>query len=406
MLRFPRAALAFLALAWADAGAVPAPPESNGFPDAVPKTLGFEFARLQDPDNNARVWWSFNQAFGKASQAIGGAGADRNWGGRLGQFLGLAYLNLAIGHYTHELGHNVHLSGWTIDASAWGRPWPWPAFDHGGRCDPGYCDDADDWIRETEGGLNQEEYDAYLAYSHSLAGMGFDESMAFSFRKLSILTYDVYTGRAFGRLDVHSDTYDYEKLLKRDEHIRMTGATIILEAAVSDLLTARLWEACIGNWRYLRYGVRETPNFAWHAGGWTIMPPLVSEYLTPRGGFYDIAVFSHPPGPGTIETRIGWDADFLGAGEVNRVRVGGAYSRGFPLGNSIQATLKPSAYSTLRRSGMVPVGWFAGLGAGIRFLERFGLDGRLEYGHGDIVEQVAKWKAGGSRTSLGVELRI
>lgn len=406
MLRFPRAAVAFLAAAWVQVGALPASPDANGFPDAGPKTLGLDFARLSDPDNNARVWWSFNQAFGKASQAIGGAGADLAWGGRLGQFLGLAYLNLAIGHYSHELGHNAHLRGWTLDASEWGNPWPWPAFNHGARCDPGYCDDPRDWIQEAEAGLDQEEYDAYHAFSHSLSGMGFDESMAFSFRKFSILTYDVYTGRVFGRRDPNSDTYDYKTLLRRYEGIRMSGQAFILQAAISDLLTARLWEAWIGNWNYLRYGARETPNFAWRAGGWTVLPPLVSEYLTPRGAFYDIAVFSHPAGPGVWETRLGWDADFLGAGKVNRVRVGGGYSRTVPVGGSIQATFTPSAYSTLRRTGMVPVGWFAGFEAGFRFLERIGVDGRVEYGKEDIVEQEAKWKAGGLRASSGLELRL
>ncbi len=219
MHRFPQTTLSLLVAAWFAALALPASAEPNGFPDAEPKTLGTDFTRLTDPDNNARVWWSFNQAFGKASQAIGGAGADKDWEGRLGQFLGLAYLNLAIGHYSHELGHNVHLRGWTMDASEWGQPWPWPAFNHGNRCDPGYCDGPRDWILESEAGLNQEEYDAYYAYSRSLSGMSFDESMAFSFRKLSTLTYDLYTGRVFGRRDPNGDTYDYETLLKRDERI-------------------------------------------------------------------------------------------------------------------------------------------------------------------------------------------
>ncbi|MBW8890439.1 MAG: hypothetical protein JF616_22025 [Fibrobacteres bacterium] len=388
------------------AAVLPASAEPNGFPDAAPKTLGFEFARLQDPDNNARVWWSFNQAFGLASRTLGESGADGNWGGRLGEFLGLAYLNLAIGHYSHELGHNVHLRGWTMDASQWGAPWPWPAFNHGNRCETGYCDDPTDWIQESETGLNQEEFDAYYAYSHSLSGMSFDESMAFSFRKFSIITYDVYTGRVFGRRDPNGDTYDYENMLRSYEHVRMSSGAFILQAAVSDLLTARLWEAWIGNWNYLHDGIRETPNLAWHVGDWTVLPPLVTEYLTPRGGFYDIAVFSRPPGAGVCETRLGWDADFLGTGKVNRARVGGAYSREFPLGKSVQAAVMPSAYTTLRRGGLVPIGWVAGLEARSRFFDRYGLICRLEDGHGDIVEHVAKWKAGGFRTSLGAELRL
>lgn len=405
MHRFPLTALAILAAARLSVAA-PSAPSANAFPEAVPKTLGFEFTRLTDPDNNARVWWSFNQAFGLASRTLGAAGADGNWGGRLGQFLGLAYLNLAIGHYSHELGHNVHLRGWSLDASEWGKPWPWPAFYHGGRCAPGYCDDPSDWIQESEAGLNQEEYDAYYAFSRSLSGMSFDESMAFSFRKLSVITYDLYTGRDFGRRDPNSDTYDYETYLREYENIRMTGRAFILQAALSDLLSARLWEAWIGNWNYLHDGTREMPNFAWHAGGWTILPPLVSEYLTPRGGFYDVAVFSQAPGPGVWETRLGWDADFLGTGKVNRVRAGGGYSREFPLGESIHASVTPSAYSTLRRTGWVPVGWIAGLETRVRLFNRYGLSWRWEYGHGDIVEHVAKWKPGGFRTSVGAELRI
>ncbi len=406
MHRFPLTALSILAAARLSVAAPPATPEAKEFPDAVPKTLEFEFARLTDPDNNARVWWSFNQAFGLASRTLGAAGADGNWGGRLGQFLGLGYLNLAIGHYSHELGHNVHRRGWTIDPSEWGSPWPWPGFHHGGLCDPGYCDNPSDWIQSGEAGLNQEEYDAYFAFSHSLSGMSFDESMAFSFRKLSIITYDLYSGRVFGRRDPNGDSYRYKTNLRNYENIRMSGGKFILQAAISDILTARMWEAWIGNWNYLSHGVRETPNLAWHAGGWTVLPPLVCEYLTPRGGFYDIAVFSHPPGPGVWETRLGWDADFLGAGKVNRVRAGGGYSREFPLGESIQASVMPSAYSTLRRTGWAPIGWMVGLETHARLFDRYGLAWRCEYGHGDIVEHVAKWKAGGFRTSLGAELRI
>jgi len=413
MHRFPRAALSVLAAAWITSAAPPAvsttppvAPEATGFPDAGPKTLGLEFSRLTDPDNNARVWWSFNQGFGLASRSLGESVADRNWGGRLGQFLGLAYLNLAIGHYSHELGHDIYLRGWSIEPSEWGSPWPWPGFHHGSRCVPGYCDEPTEWIQESEAGLNQEEYDAYYAYSHSLSGMSFDESMAFSFRKFSILTYDLYTGRVFGRRDPNSDTYDYKTLLRNYENVHMSGETFILEAALSDLLTTRLWEAWIGNWNYLRNGVRETPNLAWHAGGWTILPPLVSEYLTPRGGFFDVAVFSHTPGPGVWETRLGWDADFLGAGKVNRVRAGGGYARDIPIGKYVQATVMPSAYLTLRRTGFVPTGWITGLETRLRLLDRYGVSCRLEDGHKDIVEQVAKWKGGGIRTSLGVEVGI
>lgn len=379
---------------------------SPGFSPAIPKTLGFEFARLADPENNARVWWSSNQAFGWVSLRLGEAGADRKWPGRLGQFLGLAYLNLAVGHYTHELGHERDRSGWSIDPAAWGSPWPWPRFVHG-HFPAGLIRGPDDRLALAAAGLNQEEYDAYHAFKSSPGSMSFDESMAFSFRKLSGVTYDLYTGRAFGyhRPGEVGDIERYTSLL-RAKGIAMTGAGFAMQAALSDLLTFRLWEAWAGNWRYLRYGEREKENFAWRAGDWTVLPPLVNGYLTPRGVFYDVALFSHPPGPGSLETRFGWDADFLGSGKVDRMRLGGGYALEIPLAKTVRARLAPSGFATLRRSGFGPAGWIAALETGLRLYDRAGIGLRLEYGRDDLVEHVAKGKEEGLLLTLGTELRI
>jgi hypothetical protein len=256
-------------------------------------------------------------------------------------------------------------------------------------------------------GLNQEEYDAYLAFKESADSMGFDESMAFSFRKFSTLTYDMYTGRAFGyhHPGMIGDVESYTSLL-RSKGIPLSGQTFILQAAISDLFTFRLYEAWIGNWRYLRYGERERKNFAWRPGRWTILPPLVNWYLTTRGGFYDVAVFSDPPGPGFLETRIGWDSDFLGGGDVDRIRLGGGYSRAHSLGKSVQVRCMPSGYATLRRSDAHPVGWITSLEAAILAFNRAEIGFRMEYGHGDLVEHVAKSKAEGLLFALRTGLRI
>lgn len=379
---------------------------SRDFPATVPKSLGFEYARLSDPENNARIWWSCNQAFGWASLRLGAAGADRYWSARAGQFLGLAYLNLAVGHYTHELGHEIHRKGWSISLADWGSPWPWPRFNHG-RYPAGTRLGIEERIAVTEAGLNLEEYDAYLAFKESTGSMSFDESMAFSFRKLSAVTYDTYTGRSFGyhQPGMTGDVEGYTSLL-REKGIPFTGKTVLLQAAVSDLLTFRLYEAWIGSWEYLRHGKRERANFAWRTGRWTLLPPLVNWYLTPRGGFYDLALFSDPPGPGYLETRLGWDSDFLGGGDVDRIRLGGAYSLTHRLGKPFEARCAPSAFATLRRSDAHPVGWIAGLETGLLIFERAEIATRLEYGRGDLVEHIAKSKAEGLLFALRTGLRI
>lgn len=376
----------------------------TGFPESRPKTLELEYSPIADPENNARLWWSFNQVFGWGSLHLGEAGADRHWSGRLGQFIGLAYLNLAVGHYTHELGHNIHRRGWSIDFTEWGSPWPWPRFTHGRTS----VVRSDNWMFTLQGGLNQEEYNAYHAFKASAGSMSFDESMAFSFRKLSGITYDVYTGRVFGyRPNPWSkgDVGNYASLL-RTRGIDLSDGEFYLQAAVSDLLTFRLYEAWIGNWRYLRHGQRERSDFAWRPGGWTLIPPLVNWYLTPRGGFYDIALLSDPPGPGFLETRIGWDSDFLGGGDVDRFRLGGGYSLSHRLGESFLARCMPSGHATLRRSDGRPVGWITGLESGMLAFDRAGITFRLEYGRGDIVEHVAKWKEEGLLLTLGTVLRL
>jgi hypothetical protein len=148
----------------------------------------------------------------------------------------LAYLNLAIGHYTHELGHEVHRDGWSIGLADWGSPWPWPRFAHG-HPRAGAESGTDDRLKVAGGGLNQEEYDAYRAFKLSADSTGFDESMAFSFRKLSGVTYDAYTGRAFGyhHPGMIGDVESYTSLL-RSKGIPLSGREFILQAALSDLL--------------------------------------------------------------------------------------------------------------------------------------------------------------------------
>jgi hypothetical protein len=89
--------LSWAQTAWAqDQGAAPESPD-------VAKQILVDFARSEPMDSNVRFYFSLNQLFGEGSRRLGQAGGDDHLGGRIGQFLVLAYLNLAIGHYTHEL---------------------------------------------------------------------------------------------------------------------------------------------------------------------------------------------------------------------------------------------------------------------------------------------------------------
>jgi hypothetical protein len=370
---------------------------------STPKLIVVDFARPEPFDSNARLWFSLNQLFGEADRRVGRAGGDARWYGRAAQFVTLGYLNLAIGHYSHELGHNVHARGWSIDFTNWSH-WPWPAWVHG-RCQPGYCSDEkglspldglDRGLQRVSAGLNAEEYDAFFLYRRLLTGMSYDEGMAFVFRKLSAATYEAYTRRA-----PNGDVIVYTAWL-HSKGISLSEGAFVREAALSDLLTARLWESAAGVWAYLKHGTRERASFSFRLGRWKVLPPLVSFYGTPSGGFYDAVLLAQPREDRVLEVHLGRDADMFGAGRVNRVRVGGEYSFLFPQRRGMPAEVGALAYVSMSRSPFSAKGWHAGVRGEARVVSRLALSGRAEYSSGDILENTVKWVPNGFRATVGL----
>jgi len=368
--------------------AAPARADDEWSPE--PKVVLVDLARPNAMDSNARLWFSLNQALGEGSRRLGESGADRRWWGRSAQFVSLAYLNLAIGHYTHELGHNVHARGWSLDLADWSQ-WPWPRWIHG-RCDPGFCGNADDHIRDTSGGLDAEEQGAYFLYRRSMSSMSFDEFMAFAFRRFSALTYETYSAGG--------DVTSYRRQL-RIKGIELSEREYHFQAALSDVLTFRLWEGFAAQWAYLRHGVRETPTRAVRVAGWDVYPPLVSFFLTPEGTFYDLTILGRRSGFPEAELHLGRDADFLGGGKVTRLRFGGEVSWRFG-----RRELSPFAYLDLRRSPLRTQGYHAGVRAQAPLLGRLRLTGRVEYSSDDVVENAVKWEPEGFGAMLGLAWRF
>jgi hypothetical protein len=375
-----------------------------------PKLILVDVARPDSFDSNARLWYSLNQSFGEVGRHVGEGGADAHWYGRVPQFLGLAYLNLAIGHYTHELGHDTHSRGWHIDVGDWSR-FPWPSWVHG-NCIPAYCGDPygdvserDVWMQGLTAGLNVEEYDAYFIYRRSLRSMSFDESMAFAFRKLSTISYDTYGSLGGASTPLSEGDVSQYKLLLGQKGIRLSSRAFIQQAALSDLLTPRLWEGVIGAVQYLGHGVRERPNLSFRVGPWRVLLPMVNLYLTPNGGFYDAVVVA-TRGSRVLEMHLGLDADGIGDGRVNRLRVGAEHDFAVSL-RGREAELGPFAYASLQRAPFAAEGGtHVGVRAAVAVTQKLGVTARVEYSSGDILENTIKWRDEGFGATVGLSWRF
>jgi hypothetical protein len=301
---------------------------------------------LTDWDGLTKDYLSLQQAIGAADQSlVGGLGDPGPGFPRFGEMLVVGWANLAIGHYSHELGHDLSSDYWgepysrRLDLSTW-WPMPWPAYERSVPYavkenqliwDYGNDVSAPAWRRffyedqwRATSGINVEEWEARLLFERSGDGIAWDDALAFSFRKLSAATYQVYTGEVFGSFQGvgTSDPHQYWLNL-RENGIKAGISDWYMPAILSDALTLRLWESLWMDFQFLNGGPRVQRPFRWDlGGGWSVTPPLVQVAYTPTGAYNEILLPVSAPGGWNLALAMGRDADWMGAGELNTSRMG------------------------------------------------------------------------------------
>ena len=267
---------------------------SSSWLDSLAKTQVGEDRRLEIVFSDPRVDWdalakdyvSLQEAIGAVDQSLVRRLGDPGPGiPRFGEMIVVGWANLAIGHYSHELGHDLSSDYWGepygrgLDFSRW-WPMPWPAYEREVPYDRKKFQTLLDWGSDlssagwrryvyedqwrTTSGINAEEWDARLLYERGVDVFAWDDALAFSFRKLSAATYQLYTGEAFGSFQGagNSDPHEYWANL-RQNGIKAGISDWYIPAILSDVLTIRLWESLWMDYEFLNGGPRVRRTFRW-----------------------------------------------------------------------------------------------------------------------------------------------
>ncbi len=129
-----------------------------------------------------------------------------------------------------------------------------------------------------------------------------------------------------------------------------------------------------------------------------ITPPLVSHYLTPKGSFFDISSAVNPGTRSPVLVSIGADVDWIGAGDVDRLRFGAVVCE---LGTA-WISVDPFLFVTTDRA-LAYKGISCGADLRVKLDPDICLRLRMEYSENDVVENVVKAEANGVSFVLGVE---
>jgi len=355
--------------------------------DSYAFTLPFR-SFLTHFDASADLYLSFQQL---GSYGIARWHSPRSHPGiRTAEILLGSWYHLMMGHYSHELGHDLNSEYYgdsyerSINLLEW-KPLPWPRYSRAfseGRAlerllgDQRYIKDWEGWYEFQEqkfhrvlGGLNIEQWDGRLLYLNTHDVMTWDEGMAFLSRKLSAITYDLYSGYSFdlepGGFDPdrEGDISVYLWELER-RGIEQTRKQFYIQGVSASLLNLRVWESFYHGVRFWAGGPRYYEPIRWNYKNWTVTPPLVEWYLTTRGGYWNLVLplqfgtvnHSSPEGQDPrhdqwhIVLEAGRDADQFG-GDLRSKRIAASFiSPSWNSGNFLWTTYAGAGLTLARGS--------------------------------------------------------
>lgn len=396
----PLVALLVMCAQEGDAPAVPDPRVVQSSSEAMPErrwTLDLGNP-LRSFEVNSGLRHAVGELVGKGSDVLGIKGRlDGTAAGRIVLIGTHAVLADALEVTSHELAHirEARRHG-PLDAS-----FRFVSLTNFGENFPkryGYTPTADQLLGIVVAGLNQDEYNAYVMVRAHPDQITVDTAVSFLLAKFfqsyeNVVVRDMRDGN-----DV-SDVKTYLMLLNA-RGIGLTKQDHASQAALANLLSLTTWASLGAVIEYAADGRRtfRVPTFS--VVGVEATFPLISYFLTPRGGFYNVTSFLNPRAGTVLELSVGTDVDFIGDGRVDLVRLGAQYDLGFGAGGA-SLHLRPFAYLGMEKSLT-----YDGIATGLEILwqmtRRLGVKARLEFNRNDVIENVVKVENNGFNLLVSV----
>ncbi len=382
----------------------------------APREISFNLGTIYTYENNDNVWSSLQQLLGKGSDELGvEKGWDENVGGRIGLTLASLYFSIGIQYYKHELAHEFSESAreFSIDFTSWGKSsilGLYPKYVAEKTPDMSF-QEAKDKIITAKDGLNQDAYTAYTTWRRCALNRSciFDDSTYFLVHKFFDLEYFIstYTSQDIDdnygerKHQFYFDDVDGYLHALENENISLSKGEYLGQVLVADLASWHTWESIYSVFAYLVDGERTTKTTTIEAGAIKFTPPLISLYLTPKGGFYDTNTLFFYGGK-SIQLSVGTDLDFAGGGELNTLRAGGEFNGV----NISPLRISPFFYVNLERDSFGYKGLSAGIESFLGLTSSTSLSAKLEYNTNDVLENTIKLKEEGVNVVVGVDARF
>ena len=376
---------------------------------------------LRDFDATAWSYLSLQQALGFGDQSLTAQNSiNSHWYTRTGNLLGMAYLNLAIGYYAHEIGHDI-----TGPHFGDGRQWltwpsgmPWPTY-HRSRvynvCGS-WCQDFERWDRALDySGLNMEAYASDLMAFHTHDTLSWDEGMAYLFRRLSPVTYDLYSPDGFKlkkenghwKFELANDIGDPAQYLgaERAAGNKISYGDFYLRCLVPQLLTFRVYESFATGLKYWHDGTMSRVPWSWHVQGLELQPPIVTDYVLRNGTLWDSHFLLRREGQRSWHRlTLGMDADWIGQGSLQRWHFAMEnpwFTWNTPWRNVVRTSLEQSF--NWERAPLNYLGCELSAKAQVGLWRSLALDMTVAYSHEDLLAQEVRLEDNGLRWTVGLQ---
>ena len=318
---------------------------------------------------------------------------DEWWEWRSTEVLLDLYTSMAVKYFSHEAAHSRITGDWGFDTGDRTRLGFPRAKDSTPFAPFGMRNLEKEW-RDSAAGLNQTAFNAReSALRNSLSPA---ECCWYLCNKLETSFYTIYGpgNRQKQRVTESGDnTYlnnnvygvgDIERylLVLHERHVSLSKVALRNQGLIAFLASARTAESLSALGGYLCFDAREQVRWG------DTWPPVVTHYLARNGGFYDVSFRT-----GAATLSLGHDVDFVGGGEVDRLRLGGEMD--FKPYESLSVT--PIAHADFDRGDFSFQGSSLGLRLGAEW-NRIGASLQYTFSERDVVEN--EIKGGGRHETL------
>ena len=344
-------------------------------------------------DDNATLWYSFNQYF-NSTQA---APDSENIVGRLANVFFQEYTALFSTYLSHEVAHeyqhkklgNTHPICFDF-SRFWAPLIPMynqkNLFDYGGIPPWSLPSDSQNAVQyhKAVDGLNQNQYNANFLYQKTVSStITLHESLAYFENKLQGQQYVARVSQGNHYYTEDNDIWEVvEQIWHSNNQINIGVKKFFIQMAIADYLSYRTYESVFCIIDYLGGGNDTKTLLVLKTPFGDIVPPNIAYYVLPKGVFYNATLLVDPQSDHRLEISLGMDADFIG-GDVNALRFGGKMYNLF--------SFNAYGYLNSKRTHLSPNGYSVGLEKGFDF-SPWHLLLNLEYNDNDIIENTVKDK--------------